>query len=433
MTEQNKKDNKDSHAQPAKKTGAIELDAAGKSLSEALRWSFIVLKVIMIVLVILFFASGFKTIGPDEQALVLRFGKIRGEREERVLGPGLVGPLPWLHWVLPYPIDEVVKIPVEKKVNLVINTFWYEERPQAKERFERTLNPKRDGYCTTRSEEQTETIGDSAGSDYNILHCKWQLTYQVKDPEFKNPERFFKNAYVEDVKPGQIYLDVMKESITPLLKSLFEDAVVTAMVNYTIDEAMFEKVGHVTEHVKKLLQEKLDKIESGITVESVQLTDITWPRQVNAAFEALISASQDSQKTIDEARTYATQTLNEAAGPVAEELLDAIENENTESEKKEQLWSQLAGAGQEKIAEARAYRTKVVETARADAEYLQQILPEYRKRPQLVLQKIYQDAIEEVLNNVDEKIIIQPTESIKGNEIWIQLNRDPAIKPKTHK
>lgn len=433
MTEQNKKDNKDLQFQPSGKPGGAELDAAGKSLSEALRLSFIILKVIMIVLVILFFASGFRTIGPDEQALVLRFGKIRGEREERVLGPGLVGPLPWLHWVFPYPIDEVVKIPVEKKVNLAINSFWYEEKPQANERIERTLNPKRDGYCITRSEKQTETIGGSEGSDYNILHCKWQLTYQVKDPELNNPERFFKNVYVENIKSGQIYLDIMKENITPLLKNLFEDAVVTAMVNYTIDEAMFEKVGSLTEHVKKLLQTKLDKIESGITVESVQLTDITWPRQVNAAFEALISASQDSQKTIDEARTYAQKTLNEAAGPVAEELLEAIENENKESEKKEQLWNQLAGAGQEKIAEARAYRTKVVETARANAEYLQQILPEYRKRPKLVLQKIYQDAIEEVLNNVDEKMIIQPTQSTKGNEIWIQLNRDPTIKPKTHK
>ena len=94
------------------------------------------------------------------------------------------------------------------------------------------------------------------------------------------------------------------------------------------------------------------------------------------------------------------------------------------------LWAQLAGTGQEKIANARAYRTKVVETARANAEYLQQILPEYRKRPKLVIQKIYQDAIEYVLNNTDEKMIIQPTESTRGREIRIMLNRDPLIKPK---
>jgi len=427
---ENNKENKELKSKSPEKSLGIELDTAGKSLSEALRLSFIILKVIMIVLVVLFFVSGFKTVGSDEQAIVLQFGKIQGEREERILAPGL-------HWIFPYPIEELVRIPVEKKVNLTINSFWYHEIPlqssTARQRIERTLDPIRDGYCITRSEKQTESISDSSDSDYNIIHCKWQLTYQVKDPEFKNPERFFKNVYVQDIKSGQIYFDVMRESITPFLRSLFEDAVVTAMVNYTIEEAMFEQVGKVTEHVKKLLQEKLDKIESGITLESVQLTNVTWPQQVNTAFEALISASQDSQKMVDEARTYAQKTLNEAAGPVAEKLLETFDNENTSEEEKDLLWSQLAGAGQEKIAEARAYRTKVVETARANAEYLQQILPEYRKRPKLVLQKIYQDAIEEVLNNVDEKIIIQPTEGTKGKEIWIQLSRDPTIKPKSDK
>jgi len=62
---------------------------------------------------------------------------------------------------------------------------------------------------------------------------------------------------------------------------------------------------------------------------------------------------------------------------------------------------------------------------------LQEILPEYRKRPKLVIQKIYQDAIEYVLNNADEKMIIQPTEGTKGREIRILLNRDPAIKPES--
>ena len=93
----------------------------------------------------------------------------------------------------------------------------------------------------------------------------------------------------------------------------------------------------------------------------------------------------------------------------------------------------MAGTAQEKIAHARAYRTKVVETAKANAEYLQKLLPEYRKRPKLVIQEIYQDTMEYVLNNADEKIIIQPTEGTKGREIRLLLNRDPAIKPKSEK
>lgn len=406
--------------------GGEEFDAAGSALSEALRISFFVLKIIMVVLVIVFLASGFKMVESDEQALILRFGKIRGVGENRILGPGL-------KWVFPYPIDKIVKIPAAKKQNLPINSFWYYQRPDELLppspttiiQVPATLNPIIDGYCITRSEGQSQTIAGVTGSDYHIVHCKWQLTYKIDDPE-----RFFKNTYIDDAKPGQIYADVIAKSVKPLLEHLFEDAVVAAMVHYTIDEAISSQ-DRIPKHVKKLLQEKLDIIESGIAVVSVQLTDITWPRQVDNAFLASIKASQESQKTISEAKGYAENTLNEAAGPVAAQLFEALKNETITEEEKELLWSQLAGQSQEKIAGARAYRTKVVETAKANAEYLQKLLPEYRKRPELVIQKIYQDAIEYVLNNVDEKIIIQPTEGTKGREIRLLLNRDPTIKPKS--
>ncbi len=374
-----------------------ELDAAGKSLSEALRISFIVLKIIMIVLVVAFLASGFKTIGSDEQALVLRFGKIRGVGEERILGPGL-------HWIFPYPIDEIVKIPVAKKVNLAVNSFWYFQTQEEKLaggrgriRPESPLKPIDDGYCLTRSETQNEAIAGSDGSDYSIVHSKWQLTYQIVKPEL-----FFKNVYVEDVEPGEIYFDVIKDTVEPLLQKLFEGAVVTAMVNYTVDDVMFDRIAALTGHVKRLLQKNLETIESGIEVVEVQLTDKTWPRQVDEAFQAAHKASQDSQKAIREAGTYAASTLIEAASQA-----------------------------EEKIAEARAYRTKVKATARANADYLQRLLPEYRKHPKLVIQTIYQDAIEYVLNNTDEKIIIQ--QGAEDTEVRIILNKDRTLKPKSEK
>src|SRR4030042_6819989 len=102
-----KQNNKDLIPQSPGKPAGDEFDAAGKSLSEALRISFIILKIIIIVLVVVFLASGFRTVEPDEQALVLRLGKIHGIGEGRLIGPGL-------HWVFPYPIDKIVKIPVAK-------------------------------------------------------------------------------------------------------------------------------------------------------------------------------------------------------------------------------------------------------------------------------------------------------------------------------
>jgi membrane protease subunit HflK len=419
MAKQNSEDNQDLQLQSPEKGTDDKLDLGFQYLSNALRVSFIVLKLIMIALVVLFIASGFRTVGPDEEALVLRLGKIRGVGEGRILGPGA-------HWVFPYPIDEIVKIPVEKKVNLAVNSFWYFQTDQEKVSGTKKqvpptqpLNPVRDGYCITRSEKQSAEIAGVDGSDYNIVHSKWQLTYQIVDSE-----SFFKNVYVEEVKPGQDYFDVMTKSINPLLKAVFDDAVVTAMVHYSIDEALLSQ-DRIPNHVKKLMQQKLaEQMNSGIEVVSVQLTGVTWPRQVDQAFQKFITASNDKEKRISKARTDAENTLNEAAGPVARELFAALHDETISEQERELLWSRAAGAAQAKIAQARAYATKVVQDAEADAEYLNKILPEYQQRPELVIQKIHRDAIVHVLEKADKKIMIQPTEGEGGREVWIRVGED---------
>ena len=420
-----------------------ELDAAGKSLSEALRMSFIILKVIMIVLIVAFLASGFETVGSNEQALVLRFGKIRGVGEQRLLGPGP-------HWILPYPIDEIVKIPVATAVNLSINSFWPFESPEdvisgqrRPVRPDQPLDPVRDGYCLTRNEEragvpsagptqaafaaQGQPYAGTEGSDYNIVHTTWQLTYRIDDPE-----QFFRNIEVRDARPGDVYFTVITESIKPLLQSVLEGAVVTALVDYTIDEAIASQ-DRIPKHVARLVQEKLDQMGSGIQVVSVQLTKSEPPGQVREAFEASTKASQKSQTVITEARRYAETTLSEAAGPIAETLYKALHDKAVSEQAIEFLWSQAAGTAREKIAEARAYRTRTVESAKANADYLKRLLPEYRQRPELVLQRIYLDAIERILDNADEKFVVQTSEGAKGAELRVLLNRDASLKPKTSK
>jgi membrane protease subunit HflK len=391
MTDENLKNTNLVPQSPGNET-ADELDEAGRSLAEALKISFIVLKIIMVVLVLIFLFSGIKTVEPGERALVMRFGEIRA-----VVGPGP-------HWVFPYPIGRLVRIPVERKVNLPIDSLWYFQTMDdvlasnagRKSRPPRQLYPTKEGYCLTRSAKSLQDTDDPDGSDYNIVHSKWQLIYQIKDPEL-----FFRNIFVRDVTPGQIYFDVVQESIKPLLQGLIEYAVVTSMVNYTIDEALVSQE-RIPRQVATLLQQKLDRIDSGIEVVSVQLTDITWPRQVDQAFEALHSASQASGKVVTEAKLSSDTTLIEA---------QAMQ--------------------QDILAEAGAYRTRVVESARASADYLEKILPQYRQRPKLVMQRIYLDALEYILDRADEKFIVQPGKGAKGHEIRVHINRDPTIKPRS--
>jgi regulator of protease activity HflC (stomatin/prohibitin superfamily) len=286
------------------------------------------------------------------------------------------------------------------------------------------LRPLLDGYCLSRSGKDTEAAAGSDGSDYNIVHTKWQLTYQIDDPD-----RFFRGVYVRDIKPGDDYFEVITgdEGVKPLLENLFEDAVVTAMVNYTIDQAISSRSA-IPKSVQRLLQDKLDEIESGIRVESVQLTRSEPPPHTKAAFEASMMASQAGQKVVTEAETYAASTLNEAAGPVAERLHAALRDETVDEQTKESLWQDLGGTARERMADAQAYQTQVVETAKANADYLQRLLPEYKLRPNLVIQSLYLDAMGRIYANADEKFVIQIAQGAKDGEIRVRINRDPLLK-----
>ena len=388
----------------------IAMDVATKSLSDALQVSFTVLKIIMVVLLFLFVASGMFTVEQSEQAIVLHFGKIRGDAGQvRVLGSGL-------HWAWPAPIDEIVKIPVTQQQVLDVDSFWYflteREKTSGKEKSPSAELTLQDGYCLTRNEGN-----QGEGTDYSIVHSKWKLTYSISDVEM-----FFRNIYYGDKKPGEDIMDIIAKELNPLLTALTDDAVVTTMVDYTIDESI-EKSEMISVDVEKKLQAKLDSISSGITVESVQPQKIIWPRQVKEVFEASNQARQDSRTSLNKAKAYADQKISQVGGVHAEEVLGELKKDTVTGQEMEKLLSLLTGEAQSKIAEARAYRTSVVKSAQADAEYLTHIVEEFRKRPELVLQDIYLEMIKEVLDNAYEKIIAD-----QGDERRIMINRDPTIK-----
>src|SRR5271169_3026185 len=99
-------------------------DAGSQALAEALRSSFAIVKIVMGLLVLAFFASGFFQVGPQEKAVILRFGKPVGEGQNTLLNAGL-------HWSFPYPIDDVVKIPITEVQHVKSTTGWWFTTPEA--------------------------------------------------------------------------------------------------------------------------------------------------------------------------------------------------------------------------------------------------------------------------------------------------------------
>jgi membrane protease subunit HflK len=387
-------------------------DAAGKSLSQALRTSFGILKIIMVILVVLFLASGIFKVQQDEEALVMRFGRIQGLGDSRILNPGL-------HYTWPEPISEIIRIPVKKVQTLKVDSFWYFETAQEKLGQKdpyppATLDPTQDGYCLTRN----ASLQGIEGTDYNIVHSRWSVTYLIS-----NPALFFENIYCRQPKPGEDFLDSAAETVNPMLESFASNAIVATLARFTIDDAITSK-RDISENVKNLLQAKLDSVGSGVRVDDVRAERIIWPRQVDDAFQASIQASQQRKTAVTDAYSFKEKLLTDTAGPDAEKLLEKLKQPGLSQAQKEELVAQMKGQVQGLISDSRAYKTKVVEDAKANAEYLTHLLPEYKKHPELVLQRLYQDAMEQVLANAEEKIMIQPGEGGSKREIRILINRD---------
>ena len=103
---------------PAAPAPEVVEDAGSRALAEALRSSFVIVKVIMVLLAVLFLGSGLTTVGTQEKAVILRFGRPVGEGEDALLGPGF-------HWAWPPPIDEVVKIPIGQVQTVQSTIGWY--------------------------------------------------------------------------------------------------------------------------------------------------------------------------------------------------------------------------------------------------------------------------------------------------------------------
>ena len=82
--EQGQDHDHDDHEHGAPATVTAE-EAGSQALSEALKSSFAIIKIVMVLLVVVFLGSGIFTVSSQEVAVILRFGKPIGEGAERLL------------------------------------------------------------------------------------------------------------------------------------------------------------------------------------------------------------------------------------------------------------------------------------------------------------------------------------------------------------
>jgi membrane protease subunit HflK len=256
---------------------AVLEEAGSRALAEALRSSFFIVKVIMVLLVVVFFASGVFTVPSQERAIVLRFGKPVGSGEKQLLGSGL-------HFGFPKPIDEVVRIPIGNVLTISSSAGWYQTTPEAEAANQEpepggTLNPATDGYTIT--------------ADGNIMHVRMKFQYRITDP--LNYVLNFKNA-------------------SNVVQNALDNALFYASSRYTVTQATREDQQGFKELVERRLRALVDQYNLGISVENVVEFKTIPPRQVKQAFEQVTIADIERRKARDDAQAYAGRILATAQG-----------------------------------------------------------------------------------------------------------------------
>lgn len=221
----------------------------------------LLIKLLIIIILLLYLATGIYIVQPNEQGIVKRFGRF-----VRIDSSGL-------HYHLPYPFESV-QTPSVTEVK----------------RIEIGFRTVRGGY-TDIPEEALMLTGDE-----NIVSAESIVQYKIN------------NA-------ADYLFNIIEPELT--VRNVAEAVLRQVIGSRKIDDALTEGKYEIQEEAKKLTQELLDDYQAGILVIAVQLQDVNPPEEVSAAFKDVASAKEDKSKFINEAEGYRNDVIPKARGEAA--------------------------------------------------------------------------------------------------------------------
>ncbi len=289
--------------------------------------------VIVILVLLIWAASGIYIVDASERGVVLRFGKY--------LETNLPGP----HWHIPWPIESVEIVNVSEVHTVEV------------------------GY---RNNVRTKVPSESLmlTDDENIVDLQFAVQYIRANPE---------DYLFYDRQP-----DVS-------VKQVAESAIREIVGKSKMDFVLYEGREEIAVNARELMQKVLDRYRTGITVSQVTMQNAQPPEEVQAAFDDAVKANQDRERQKNEGQAYYNDVVPKAQGTAAR-----LEQE------------------------AEAYRQRVVAAAEGEASRFAQILTEYRKAPRVTRDRLYLDAMQEVLSNTTKVVIDQKANS---NLLFLPLDK----------
>ncbi len=288
---------------------------------------------LVVLVVILWLASGFYIVDASQRGVVLRFGKYHQTTEP---GP---------QWHLPYPIESVEVVNLSQVRTLEI------------------------GY---RTNVKNKVLKESLmlTDDENIVDLQFALQYVLKDPK----DYLFTNR-----NPDETVMQVAESAMREIVGKS------------KMDFVLYEGRESIRAQAQKLMQEILDRYQTGIAISQVTMQQAQPPEQVQAAFDDAVKATQDRERQINEGQAYANDVVPKARG-TASRLMQ----------------------------EAEGYKQRIIATAEGEASRFRQIVTEYSRAPAVTRERMYLDTVQQVLSNTSKVIVDQKS---GGSLLYLPLDK----------
>jgi HflK protein len=299
-----------------------------KYLDPVLKSKDIFVKVLPLIVIALYFLSGFNTIQPGETGILKCFGKV----VRKDIGPGLL-------YALPYPIDSLTRVRSPFVRSLAFGTS------------------NREKIEDTGIEEPASLTGDE-----NLVDARFTVHYAIN------------NAY------NYLFSAADNDRVIEFYAS---SAIIEAIGGEEINNILTTGKDEIQEKIKGILQTRLDTYSAGITILSVQLVYGHSPSSVHFASRDVASSAEDKNTKINEALRYMVNSVSTARGEAQKILLDAeaYKVEKTNSAK---------GEAEAFLKKAEAFKgSKEVTKTRMYIETMEKSLPGLNKiiKPSLPGQK----------------------------------------------
>ena len=193
--------------------------------------------------------------------------------------------------------------------------------------------------------------------DENILEIKFAVQYRLTDAR----------AYLFETK-----------NPTDTVVQAAETAVREVVGKMKMDAAMSDERDQIGPRIRIIMQRILDQYKVGIEVVGINLQQggVRPPEQVQSAFDDVLKAGQERERAKNEAEAYANDVVPRAVG-----------------------------AASRLKQEADGYKSRIVSQAQGDAQRFKSLVTEYQKAPQVMRDRMYIDAMQQIYSNTTKVLI----------------------------